>query len=45
MKAAGTKAELMPVFMKNTPEAGGGEDRVTRVGWRIPYDLPLVIRR
>lgn len=49
-EAAGTKAEMVPVFKNNTPEADGGEsggsgdgeDRVTRVGWRMPYDLPLV---
>ena len=41
-EAAGTKAEMVPVFKKNTPEASDGENRVTRVGWRMPYDLPLV---
>lgn len=39
---AGTKAEMVPVFKKDAPEAGDGEDGGTRVGWRMPYDLPLV---
>ena len=41
----GTKAEMVPVFKKNTPDdlIGIGDEAVgIRVGWRMPYDLPLL---
>lgn len=41
----GTKAEMVPVFKKDTPDdlsTTGDEAVGTRVGWRMPYDLPLV---
>lgn len=41
----GAQAEMVPVFKTDTPDEprGGedGEDRI-KVGWRMPYDLPLV---
>jgi len=41
----GTKAEMVPVFRKNTPDDldGIGDEAIgIRVGWRMPYDLPLL---
>lgn len=40
-----TKAEMVPVFKKNTPDdlnGIGDEAFGIRVGWRMPYDLPLL---
>ena len=34
------KAEMVPIFKKDRP--AGEEDGRTVVGWRMPYDLPLV---
>ena len=34
----GGKAEMVPVFKKDVPEGEGG----VKVGWRMPYGLPLV---
>ena len=39
---AGMKAEMVPVFKRDTPEEADGDEIVKRVGWRMPYDLPLV---
>ena len=47
---AEAEAEMLPVFGDDVPEEregvdreGEGEDRkAVRVGWRMPYDLPLV---
>lgn len=41
----GTKAEMVPVFKKDTPDdrtGNGDEAGRIKVGWRMPYDLPLV---
>ena len=40
----GTKAEMVPVFKTDMPdeEERDEEKRVIKVGWRMPYDLPLV---
>ena len=40
----GTKAEMVPAFKKDMPdEEPRDEERgVIKVGWRMPYDLPLV---
>lgn len=41
----GTQAEMVPVFKTNTPDDLddiGDEAGRIRVGWRMPYDLPLV---
>ena len=38
----GKKAEMVPVFKQDTPEQIGDDEGVVRVGWRMPYDLPLV---
>lgn len=38
----GTKAEMVPVFKKDTPDGKDGDEGITKVGWRMPYDLPLV---
>lgn len=39
---AGSKAEMVPVFKKDTPEVTDAGEGVIRVGWRMPYDVPLV---
>ena len=39
---AGMKAEMVPVFKQDTPEQVGDDEGVIKVGWRMPYDLPLV---
>lgn len=39
---AGMKAEMVPVFKQDTPEQVDDGEGVIRVGWRMPYDLPLV---
>ena len=38
----GKKAEMVPVFKQDTPERVDDDESVIRVGWRMPYDLPLV---
>ena len=38
----GTKAEMKPVFKKNTPDSGSLGEDIIKVGWRMPYDLPLI---
>lgn len=35
-------AELVPVFKQDVPEQRGEGEEAIRVGWRMPYDLPLV---
>ena len=41
----GDRAEMVPVFKKDMPDVEKEEQEspaTTRVGWRMPYDLPLV---
>ncbi len=38
---SGTRARIVPVFGKDTPEAGLTDGESTVVGLRMPYDLPL----
>ena len=40
----GTKAEMVPIFQKDMPDEDERDEEsgMIKVGWRMPYDLPLV---